>query len=562
MNVANLLPPFIWPAIRGSEENGQSFGTIFTSLSSKADLISGVIVGAENGTVRWIESLLRDSNRMYGNQTGKPQKQKVCLVILLYPSCPTRAEHLSKLLLSCNANDGGNVDLEIRVLTADKLFGEDCEKPSLPPTIIQAFNTRDRSSTFAISSIGDAGHDPLLTSSFNMVLHADPELTLSWRDWFNYTFAISKELTADLCSIPYLAPARGTIAAMQSWQEYQSLFTKQAELIAVQVLDETTGENKLQINGKPVTPFDDGKLTLDSLALLFQKVYRNGALVTIDEKSRLKPIAVPVKAMLLDQDAEKAIGAVTRKQSFTLHVLDKKADKSIEKCRLIGDVLELLTISLSNGNRWIPESAKEILNNELDHRHKEGLNLLLSSIGVTEVPNSPATRSLLQDYIKRKADLLCKDLDLMYQELGKGRHVPPDKVLLILDNAVSRLEMALSKKITPSVIFNQVLAPDLSSKAPDSNWAQPLEMLYQTASSIRNCMIDLYFTRAFKGLSFEPVHFLPAIDIFSDHIIKEPNKKRAKRELAELEFIYTSDDETNKDKCKLIYAIICNQERD
>jgi hypothetical protein len=444
------------------------------------------------------------------------------------------------------------------VLTADKLFGTDCEKPSLPPTIINAFNTTDQSSTLAISSVGDAGNDPLLTSTFNMVLRADPELTHSWRNWFNYTFAISKALSADLCSIPYLAPARGTIEAMQSWQEYQSLFTKQDELIAVQVLDETTGEITLQINGKTVTPFDDGKLKLDAITLLFQKIYKSGSLVTIDESSRLKPIAVPVKAMLLDEDQEKSIGAVTRKQSFTLHVLDKKADKRIEKCRSIGDVLELLTISLSNGNRWIPESAKEILNKELDHRHKEGLKLLLSSIGVSEIPKSSETRPVLQDYIKRKADLLCKDLDSMYQELGKGNHVPPDKVVVILNNAISRLETALSKKIPPSVIFNQVLAPDLSPTAPDSNWAQPLEMLYQTSCAIRKGLTDQYFNRAFKGLSFTSDEFLPAIDVFGDCILKDSDSKKAEEELGYIQYIFDLD-EKNKKKCELLYSVISNR---
>jgi len=562
MNVSDLSPPFIWPTISGSEDNGQSFGSIFKSLASKVDLISGVIVGAENGTVKWIESLLRDSNRSNGNQGGQLKNQKICIVILLYPSCPTRAEHLSKLLLTCNANDGGNIDLQIRVLTVDKLFGDNCEKPSLPPTIIHASNTRDLSSTLAVSSTGDAGNDPLLTSSFSMVLRADPELTHSWRNWFSYIFEIATPLSAELCSVPYLAPARGTLEALQSWQEYQKLFTKQAELTPIQVLDETTGEMKIQINGKTVTPFDDGKLKLDPLALLFQKVYKNGSLVTIDESSRLKPIAVPVKAMLLDQDSEKSIGAVTHKQSFTLHVLDESAEKSIEKYRTVSSIMELLTVSLSNGNRWIPDLAKVLLGKELHHRNKEGLTMLLRALGVSQKPEGSGITILLNNFIDKKSKRLRNDLDSMYQQLGKGKHVPNDKVSVILDNARGRLKVALDKNIAPDVIYNQIQAPDLSTTDLDSNWAQPLAILYQTSCAIRRCFTDQYFNRAFTGLSFESVDFLPAIDIFSDHIIKEPNKKRAKRELAELEFIYTSDDETNKDKCKLIYAIICNQERD
>jgi hypothetical protein len=390
------------------------------------------------------------------------------------------------------------------------------------------------------------------------VQRPDPELTHSWSNWFNYIFAISTELTADLCSIPFLAPAPGTIEAMQAWQEYQRLFTKQAEVIAVQVLDEKTGKMTLQIDGKPVTPFDDGKLKLDPLALLFQKVYRNGALVTIEEKSRLKPIAVPVKALLLDQDSEQSIGAVTHKQSFTLHVLDESTEKSIEKYRTVSSIMEMLTISLSNSNRWIPDLAKVLLSKELDHRNKEGLTMLLRALGVSQKPQCSEITNLLNNFIDKKSKHLRNDLDSMYQQLGKGKHVPNDKVSVILDNAKWRLKLALDKNIAPNVIYNQIQAPDLSTTDLDSNWAQPLAILYQTSCAIRRCLTDQYFNRAFKGLSFTSAEFLPAIDVFGDCILKDPDDKKAEEELGYIQYIFDLD-EKNKKKCELLYSVISNR---
>jgi hypothetical protein len=121
-----------------------------------------------------------------------------------------------------------------------------------------------------------------------------------------------------------------------------------------------------------VKRWDDGKTALDPLAQKLQQVYARGWFVTVDETTRIKPLAIPVKATLLGQQSERTVGALTHKQSYSLQVLGEAVAKKVEKCRRVTDLVDLLSYLLSKGNRWLPEAAKALLDKGLEARNNEG----------------------------------------------------------------------------------------------------------------------------------------------------------------------------------------------
>ena len=139
------------------------------------------------------------------------------------------------------------------------------------------------------------------------------------------------------------------------------------------------------------------------------------------------------------QQSERTVGALTQKQSFTLQVLDDAVDKAIEKCRKVTDVMELLTYPLSQGNRWLPEEGKGLLEKELKSRNEYGQKALREALGGNNIKQFIATR----------AEKLRKDLNDEYRQLGQGDAVPDDKLKAVLDEVERRLTQALDSRITP-----------------------------------------------------------------------------------------------------------------
>ena len=310
-------------------------------------------------------------------------------------------------------------------------------------------------------------------------------------------------------------------------------------------MDLETGDVLTEATGQDVAAWDDGKTALDPLGQVFQLVYASGWLVTVDEATRIKPLTIPVKATLLGQQSERTVGALTQKQSFTLQVLDDAVDKAIEKCRKVTDVMELLTYPLSQGNRWLPEEGKGLLEKELKSRNEYGQKALREALGGNNIKQFIATR----------AEKLRKDLNDEYRQLGQGDAVPDDKLKAVLDEVERRLTQALDSRITPRAIYNRIRAPDLTASAPDENWKQPLSLLTRSARILRESLTDPYFPRRFSGLSFSETDFRKACDVFGDVIVKKQEASRAKDELCKIDEIVKGE-KPSRDKCQEIWQLV------
>ena len=150
------------------------------------------------------------------------------------------------------------------------------------------------------------------------------------------------------------------------------------------------------------------------------------------------------------------------------------------------------------------------------------------------------------------------DLDAMYNQLGQGKWVPAEKLAAVFAEVQDRLTTALSARITPRAVYNKTAPPDLTSKAPDESWTQPLSLLLRSARLMRDSLTDSYFPRRFTGLSFAEKEFQAAMNVFGDSILKIPNPQRAKEELALLDEI-ESGPEKPKEKCAAVWRVIMGE---
>jgi hypothetical protein len=596
-----VRPPFIWPDAR-LYKGMASYAELPPGLNlfADADLVSGVVLGASDATVKWIEELL-----------ALQGKRHICLVLVLYPAGPTRAEHLKLINAARAAQDGGDVTVDIRLLPLAHILDGDCERVILPPTAIQAHHSKTGRTMMSIGSVGDVGHDPVSLGSLNFVFQPDDAMRDAWRRWFQYVFSASSPLTPETCEIPHLVPAKGDREADLLWEAFKLTCAGEGAQRATPTVDPITGEVTAEANGEKTVAWDGGATALDPLAQIFQQVYASGWLVTVDEATRIKPLTIPVKATLLGQKSERMVGALKQKQSFTLQVLDDTVDKAIEKCRKVTDLMELLTYPLSQGNRWIPDAAKGLLDKELVLRNEQGQKALWDALGsdgvaaeaaavvvkkqltagpavlkaalgaalgaskftpeiaekvieqVLESGNDEANTALqaarraeyVEALICRRTESIRNDLNKMYRELGQGSAVPEDKLNAVLEDIRERLTTALGTRITPRAVYNHIGTPDLTVGAPEANWNQPLALLTRSARVLREMHTDPYFPRRFSGLAFTEEEFVRALNVFGDEIATQPTKDRAKEELEKIGTIVEGQTPAKK-KCKAVWQLI------
>lgn len=532
-------PSFIWPEPRWHTGQGHyNYLPPFDSLIGESDLINGVLVGTADKTVEWLSTLLK-----------KEGKRRILLVVIVYPAGPTRQEHLLDLQALQNTAPGTDQELEVRVVPVARAFGRDFEKMIMPPSVLQAIDSHRNKTLLCIGSVGDFGQDEAHIASFNVVFEPDDGLRDHWRRWFQYLFSSSVSLTSETVRIPHLVPTEGDPAAAEMWADFVSachgLEMGRASKPAVDLI---TGEVTKEADGTQVQPWDEGKTKLDPLAKELQRVYSQGFLVTVDETTRIKPLAIPVKAALLDQRSERTVGALTQKQSFTLQVLGASVAKEVEKCRLVTDLMGLLTYLLSQGNRWLPEGAKSLLEKELESRNQKGIETLRKALGGTDVPQ----------FIAKRRESIRNDLDAMYRQLSQGTSVPEDKFNAILSDVEDRLTKALKTRITPQGVYNRISPPDLTASAPQENWHQPLSLLTRSARLLRESLTDRYFPRRFIGLSFSEEEFRTAMHIWGDVIVKKPDPRQAQEELSALAEIESST-KGAKEKCAAVWRIITGE---
>jgi hypothetical protein len=314
------LPPFVWPEARWHAGHGDYPDCPpFRVALREATLLAGVITGLADSTIGWLGEIIR-----------QPGARRIRLVVAVYPAGPTRAEHLLAASLLAAEAAGSGADVQFRVLPVERALGDDCERPSLPPTLLYA-QAENGAPLFCFGSTGDGGCDKPAPWSFNAVFQPDDSLRDAWRRWFGFITEKAVLLTAETAQIPHLAPARGDIEAARQWREFVERCAAQgaAKSVGELLVNPETGEviPVTTEEGAPAETWDGDTTKLDPLAREFGRIYAGGKLVTVDESTRLKPLMVSVTAATFGEQSEKTVGNVRRKQQFILEILDEATTK-------------------------------------------------------------------------------------------------------------------------------------------------------------------------------------------------------------------------------------------
>lgn len=533
----DFKPPFVWPEARWHAGHGEyPDSPPFRAALREATLLAGVVTGLADGTIGWLGEIFR-----------QPGTRRIRLVFAVYPAGPTRAEHLLAASLLAAEAAGSGADVQFRVLPVERAFGDDCELPSLPPSLLYA-QAENGTPLFCFGSTGDGGCDAPAAWSFNAVFQPDDSLRDAWRRWFGFITEKAVPLTAETAQIPHLAPARGDIEAARQWQEFveRCAATNAGKSVAEPQVNPETGEVIPVVTdaGTPSETWDGDATKLDPLAREFGRIYAVGKLVTVDESTRLKPLVVSVTAATFGEQSEKTVGNVRRKQQFILEILDEATTKEVEKCRKIGDVVRLLSLQLSQGVRWIPQTAIALLEREIEARNKRGAELLGAAVG-----------NDVEAFIKTREKIIRENLNGMYRDLGHGDQIPEDRVQAVLEDVRGRLKKALASSVAPTPVFNPIAAPNLTNSAGDEAWGQPLSLALHAARALRQSISDPYFQRQFKPLVFTQDEFEAVMDVFGDHLCKERKYRSADAELTTLAEIEASD-ALMLDKCRDVVALM------
>lgn len=534
-----VSPPFIWPDARvltgvAAYHDSPPSKNCFAS----ADLISGILVGVDDASITWLMELLK-----------RDLPCRICLVLALPAAGPTREEHLRALHMLQASQTSGEKKLDLRLLPLNRSYDGDCERFILPSTAIQAHDSKTGQTIMSVGSTGDAGHDAVILGSLNMVFQSDDALREEWRRWFQFIFECATPLSEVNCKIPRLAPAKGDPEAAAAWAAYvqNCMQVTAAEAPATPTVDPKTGEVIATKEGAVVTAWDEGATALDPLAQVFQKIYSEGWLVTVDEATRIKPLAMPLKAALMGQKSERTIGDLTQKQAFTLKVLDASADKALEKYRKATDLVNLLTLPLSKGNRWLPNAGKYLIEKEIEARNKNGRQELIKALGGEKSEDIAA-------FIAKKKESLRKSINEMYKELKQGDSVPEDRFETVLIEIEQRLKGALDARVTPRLVFNRIAPPPLTGECPDANWSQPLSLLAHAAETLRELVVDPYFVRQFSDLGFGEKEFREVFNPFNDQVVTTRDSERCRDELRVIETLLDSE-LSLKAKCQAIWQL-------
>ena len=274
------------------------------------------------------------------------------------------------------------------------------------------------------------------------------------------------------------------------------------------------------------------------------EVFQRGKLASASRTSRSKSLSVPIKASIVGADAAETLGAVTKKTSFSLTILDVETGKAVDECRKVADLVKLLSFPLDEGTRWMPDRAILLLETELAARNQQGVMLLQASIGAD-----------LEAFLTRQEGIIRENLNHLYRQAGSLGEASEEQVQSILDDVRERVEPALNGKLTNEVVYTALHLGNLAECRDDTRWASPSSLLFHAASLQRRAWADPAFDRAFKFSTFDRQSFLEAMDVFEDGFAQAPTVEAAEEGVQQLEAIRTSP-VSEFEKCRLIWAMV------
>jgi hypothetical protein len=532
-------PPFIWPdpcVLSGSHIYASAVP--YEPMIRRATALAGIVSGVDREGARWLAELV----------TARGLRSR--LIVVLYPACSTGSEVLRALgeLQSIVPKPSGRaLDpplVELRLLP----FAEPAV--SFPNSLCVLDSDADEPCLITGSSanFGLGGYE---SAQLNMAFHPEPSLLETWRNWFEWVWSASVPLTHETIEIPFLVPAPGTVEAAEAWHAY---LTRCREARARGDGDSpTTDPDSGQVTvidadgaSRPSPGDDLGLPRLDPLAGKVARIFRLGALASVDKTSRTPPLDVPVKAELFGIPSSRRAGVGTRRVEYRFSVLDDRELRGLEtKRRAAGELLSRFSFSLADGVRWMPNQARPLFEAELHRVNKAGQDVL--------------TRLLAGDvsaFVKNRRDRVATAAQALYEEHHPGQRVSDSTISDILANCEKRLNNAREGRLLPSIAYTPVQFIVARASEWASQWGQAASLLQAIAEFPRKLIADRLFLR---GLDVDENEMLKAMDVCSDAFLKLSSRRDSRpRALEELQILarLAGSRMEARGRCELLLRVI------
>jgi hypothetical protein len=273
------------------------------------------------------------------------------------------------------------------------------------------------------------------------------------------------------------------------------------------------------------------------LAQLILKVFHVGRMLAPNTASQSKTLSIPIRATKLGESTTKTAGAITRRQTFTLSILDDDTMSAIEDCRKIGDLTRLLSFRLGEKINWASAAAILLLNAEVAAKNQQGILLLSAVVG----PD-------LDAFLESKKTTIHESL------ARTGAVLNEREIQDIVADLRARFQRVLGGQLTAQPVFSTLSIGDLHGGA-DEHWAMPYALLRQSALLFRTAASDPGFNRELTFNTFDREKFLQAMNVIEDPMERCLDRERAIAELKEIKEIEETS-ATYRRKCARLLALI------
>ncbi|WP_283433168.1 hypothetical protein [Neorhodopirellula lusitana] len=439
-----------------------------------------------------------------------------------------------------------------------KLIGRLEDRPTTTLSIV----SENGSATMVVSPSGDFATSEPRDGFLHLCFPADTAMHQQFMAWFEYQWVSNVILDEQALAMPDLVPAKGDPSADIQWRAFESQLNRGSQAVVkgsepkIVEVDPETGDVICHDKDSNETPsvLDEVDVPRPSIALVqMGKILHQGNMATIDNSSRVPPLDCPISAELFNIPQDQRTGTVLQRTKFSVSAIDEKTLKKLEAFRKrTRDLLNKMSYPLADGNRFVPASARALLESELDRMNKQGQDLLGSAVAGTA-----------EEFVKSQEKQVATDAQKRYADLHGGDEMPDETLQQILTELTNRLAHAKGGKLLPQLNFLDVRI----ATAEDSDWSsqasQALRFLVSVAKYPRECLTDLYFMR---GIKVPTEQLLPAMNVMDDQLVAKfiedgSGVDQARRDLGWIDKIQRSPCE-DMARCEAIYRLIKGRSED
>ncbi|MBU8541698.1 hypothetical protein [Falsiroseomonas tokyonensis] len=508
--------------------------TALRDVFDKATHVRGLLSGLDHRGVEWLR------------HTAKQQTLQAChLVLGLYPGCPTWDDVLLDAF-EIQEQAAGRMQFRVRA----RRDGLD-----RPGNLLWV----SRGSEPSVLVVGNLGNGLITTrwdaTDANLVLPLTDVGEQALINWFDLLHANSSPLTRDTAKAPRLQLPDGDEEGERLWRDYLAKLAAVESEQPAPVVDPETGAVDHPTDPPPskqvITVAGVARATFpqpDPVLLAVQAAMARGALVSLDRVDRIPPLDLPIRPEMLGEIGTRRVGGASRRVAYRVSLFDEKTQKQLNNRHADASTrLSAFSLMVRDGQRWMPQAAFSLFEQELAASQQKSREVLLAAIG----------GKAAADVVTALADKVARELRELAKQAGLTT-APPDSLLdEVLAGLRKRLEGHLGKEAAPGITRMEAKL-SLHEDEHHSPWGTVQTFLASAVRLPREVMSDPFRMR---GLVSKPEALLTAFDLFGDPLVKRYLDRQrvddqAKHELEMVDDILATETATPWHRAQALHCLI------